>query len=222
MHRAATMAFVPSVHVFPGGGVDPRDAQEVPWFGPSPAQWSELIGTDTESAQMVVTAAIREVFEETGVLLAGPDGDSVAEPTSTWLADRQALEQRTLSFAQFLRREHLVLRSDLLGYRAHWTTPEFEPRRYDTRFFAARMPVGQLADGQSAEAQSVSWSRPIDLLDGHTRGELGILPPTLLMLEELATESDIDHVVTSRSDVPDIMPRVVEHDGALVLRVDRR
>ena len=81
LRRVSSMAFAPSMHVFPGGGVDRRDAEdELPWAGPAVEEWAEVFGTDEASARMLVAAAIREIFEETGVLLAAhPDGRPVSE-----------------------------------------------------------------------------------------------------------------------------------------------
>lgn len=220
VHRASTMAFAPSMHVFPGGGVDPRDADDLPWFGPSPQDWAGLLHTDVEPARMLVAAAVREVFEETGVLLAGPGPEALARPSASWLTDRRALVDRTLGFGELLRRDGLVLRADLLSYRAHWTTPVFEPKRYDTRFFAAAIPAGQEADDQSDEAQSADWSQPGDLLRAYADGRVNLLPPTIVMLEELAEAQTVADVLVSRTDVAEVMPRLVEDNGELTMRVD--
>ena len=83
-----------------------------------------------------------------------------------WEADRAALVARELSFAEFLARRGLVLRSDLLGAWARWITPEFEPRRYDTWFFVAALPEGQRTRNASTEADRTVWIRPADAADG--------------------------------------------------------
>src|SRR6516165_6039634 len=123
LRRQSSMAFAPGAFVFPGGSVDARDAEiEVGWA--------------------VVSAAVRETFEECGVLLAGPTADTVVADTrgEDWEADRAALLARSVSLAGLLRRRGLVLRSDLLRPWARWITPVTEERRYDTRFFAAALP----------------------------------------------------------------------------------
>ena len=104
-------------------------------------------------------AAVRETFEESGVLLAGPSPDAVVDDTtgSDWEADRQALEARELAFTEFLDRRGLVLRTDLLGVWAGWLTPVFEPRRYRTWFFVAALPQGQRTRDVSTESSSVEW-----------------------------------------------------------------
>ena len=118
LRRVKTMEFVPDAVVFPGGRVDERDSNpNLPWCGPTPAQWAELMGCTEEVARRVVVAAAREVFEECGVLLAGPDEHSVVQDLSdpTWKENRTALENHEIAFADFLILHGLVLRTDLLG-----------------------------------------------------------------------------------------------------------
>src|SRR3954466_2343286 len=110
LRRHVDMAFAAGMCVFPGGGVDRRDFDtEIGWVGPSAAQWGELLGTDEAFARALVCAAVRETFEESGVLLAGPTGDTVVANTTgaDWESDRQALERRQVSFTSFLERRGL-------------------------------------------------------------------------------------------------------------------
>ena len=154
------MAFAAGMYVFPGGGVDPRDFDHtVGWAGPTAEEWAERLGTDAPMARALVCAAVRETFEESGVLLAGASGDEVVADTTgdDWEADRVALEARELSLTAFLERRGLVLRSDLLGAWAGWLTPVFEPRRYRTWFFVAVLPEGQRTRDVSSESASVTW-----------------------------------------------------------------
>jgi 8-oxo-dGTP pyrophosphatase MutT (NUDIX family) len=223
LKRASTMAFAPSMHVFPGGGVDRRDAAEdVPWAGPGPAEWARRLGTDEDTARMLVTAALREVFEESGVLLAGPTPDSVLEDVrgEVWSSRRAALVDRELSFAEVLAHEGLVLRGDLLSYRAHWVTPEFEARRYDTWFFAATVPHGQDADDATSEAETAGWVRPDEALRQGSSGEVFMLPPTLVCLEELMAARDAESVLAESRPVGCVMPTVVETPEGFVLRAE--
>ncbi len=144
LRRRASMAFAARMHAFPGGGVDPRDTDpRVPWVGPSPQEWGALLGCPAELAEALVCAAVRELFEECGVLLAGSDDEAVVGDVSgpDWEQDRLALLDRSLAMSQLLIRRGLRLRSDLLRPWAHWTTPVFEPRRYDTWFFVAALAV---------------------------------------------------------------------------------
>lgn len=187
--RAATMAFVPGAIAFPGGGVDGRDTEGgLPWRGPSPAEWAERMGCSESEARSVVAAAAREVFEETGVLLASRACSGEApEPLGEeqLAADRARVESRELSFGEYLRERGLELRSDLLSLRSHWVTPMYEPRRYDTYFFAAQLPEGQVADGRTSEAEASGWFTPQALLSFLDEGSVSIMPPTVSNLVSL-------------------------------------
>ncbi|MDY0813780.1 NUDIX hydrolase [Kitasatospora purpeofusca] len=185
LRRRTSMAFAAGMYAYPGGGVDRRDAEaELGWAGPGPQEWAERLGVDARTAQAVVCAAVRETFEEAGVLLAGPDADSVAEPRD-WTAERAALEAHELSFADFLRDHGLLLRSDLLAGWARWITPAFEERRYDTWFFVAALPTGQRAAREVGEADRVAWLTPAEAVRGYEEGRFGMLPPTVTVLREL-------------------------------------
>ncbi|GAB2722122.1 NUDIX hydrolase [Kitasatospora kifunensis] len=185
LRRRSSMAFAAGMYAYPGGGVDPRDAEQAPaWAGPSPQEWAARLGVDRATAQAVVCAAVRETFEEAGVLLAGPDAHTMA-PERDWSAERAALEAHELSFAEFCREHELVLRSDLLGGWARWITPAFEERRYDTWFFVAALPPGQRAAREVGEADRVAWLSPAEAVQGYTEGRYGMLPPTVSVLREL-------------------------------------
>ncbi|MFJ9466081.1 NUDIX hydrolase [Streptomyces caniferus] len=209
LRRRTSMAFAGGAYAYPGGSVDPRDERPVAWAGPSRAQWAVRMGVDPATAQTIVCAAVRETFEESGVLLAGPSAETVVTDTTgeDWEADRAALVAHELSFADFLGRRGLVLRSDLLGAWARWITPEFEPRRYDTWFFVAALPEGQRTlpqgpaaspgpggtPGASTEADLAVWIRPEEAAAGYDRGELLMMPPTIATLRSLqpyATAAD--------------------------------
>jgi 8-oxo-dGTP pyrophosphatase MutT (NUDIX family) len=220
LRRTATMAFAAGFFVFPGGSVDPRDEQfaDEAWVGPLPQWWAEALTSDEPTARALVCAAVRETFEESGVMLAGPDADSVVADTSgeAWEADRLALLDRTLSLAELLRRRHLVLRADLLRAWSHWITPEVEPKRFDTRFFVAAMPAGQRTRDVGGEADRVAWLRPADAVAANQRGDLSILPPTLATLTDLAAYSTVDEILAAGDlrTVEPVMPKLTldEHD----------
>lgn len=198
IRRAATMAFAAGMYAFPGGTVDPRDTTVEPgWAGPTPAEWAARLGLDEPTARAVVSAAVREVFEECGVLLAGPDRSTVVGDVSAadWEAARVALIARELGFAELLADRGLVLRSDLLTPWARWLTPEFEPRRYDTYFFLARLPAAQVTRDVGGEAEQVVWDRPEVL------AELPMLPPTLATLRSLSGYPSLDAAMTAKRDV---------------------
>ncbi|NJP31502.1 NUDIX hydrolase [Micromonospora thermarum] len=199
IRRVAAMAFG-GMYAFPGGGVDPSDsAAHVGWAGPTPAEWGVRLGLAPEAAQAVVCAAAREVFEEAGVLLAGPDAGTVVGDVSgdDWEAARVALERRDVGFADLLADRGLTLRSDLLLPWSRWITPEFEPRRFDTYFFVALLPAGQRTRDVSGEADRTLWIRPADAGARAGAGELTMLPPTLVTLGQVAACGDLDAVAAA-------------------------
>lgn len=220
--RRASMAFAGGAYAYPGGGVDPRDERPVGWAGPPPRVWADRLGLDETTARAVVCAAVRETFEESGVLLAGPDSGSVVTDTTgeRWEADRRALVARELPFAEFLDRRGLLLRSDLLAAWARWITPEFEERRYDTWFFAAALPSGQRTRDVSGEADRTVWLRPADAAAGYDRGEMPMLPPTIATLRELAgyrTAADVVSGAPARDLTPVVARAELLPDGGIVL-----
>ncbi len=223
LKRVSGMAFAPSMHVFPGGGVDPRDGESgLPWAGPTPEEWAERMGCTPAEAQMYVVAAIREVFEEVGVLLAGSSasGPLVDPHDETWAGVRERLVTRELSLAEVLVERRLVLRSDLIVAKAHWLTPVFEPRRFDTWFFAAVMPEHQVADGETSEAETAEWVVPEDLLEEYAAGQASLLPPTLVWVEQVGAAARAADFVSHNDDLPLIMPEIVETPDGPAMRID--
>jgi 8-oxo-dGTP pyrophosphatase MutT (NUDIX family) len=222
LRRQASMAFAAGMSVFPGGSVDARDADEdVAWAGPDAEQWGRVLAAPPDLARALVCAAVRETFEESGVLLAGATPDTVvADPTSDdWERDRNALLDRSLSLAELLARRHLVLRSDLLRSWSRWITPVIEPRRYDTRFFAAALPGGQRTRDVGGEAAAVYWTGPQEALETGRRGEIALLPPTAVTLAELAACGDLDGALARVPDSGARRPEVLLRDGAAWLTV---
>jgi 8-oxo-dGTP pyrophosphatase MutT (NUDIX family) len=188
LRRASVMAFAAGYCVFPGGGVDPRDDDAgIGWAGPSAQDWGDLLGTTADHARSLVCAAVRETFEESGVLLAGPTPDTLVRDATgdDWEEDRSRLEAGSVAFSEVLRRRGLVLRTDLLRWWGSWVTPEQEPRRYDTRFFVARLPEGQVTRDVSTESDQVHWLAVRDALDAVDTGRLTMLPPTYVTCLEL-------------------------------------
>jgi 8-oxo-dGTP pyrophosphatase MutT (NUDIX family) len=216
LRRVAGMAFAGGMTVFPGGGVDQRDADaSVAWTGPEPRWWAQRFGCEIGLARALVCAAVRETFEESGVLLAGPDPDTVVADTSTYADARQALVARDLSLARFLAANGLVLRADLLRPWANWVTPAEEPRRYDTKFFLAELPAGQRADGSTSEADHASWRRPADAIDDWRAGRRGLLPPTWVTLSDVAEFDTVDAVMAADRVITKVMPKVIRDNGVL-------
>jgi 8-oxo-dGTP pyrophosphatase MutT (NUDIX family) len=222
LRRKPSMAFAPGAFVFPGGSVDARDAdEEVAWTGPEAAEWGRIFDAPPALARALVCAAVRETFEESGVMLAGESPDSVVADTTSddWEADRKALLDRSLSLAELLSRRGLVLRADLLRPWARWITPVVEPRRFDTRFFAAALPAGQRTRDVGGEASEVAWVVPAEALAAGKRGELRLFPPTAVTLSELAACGDLDTVLTGPREVVPIIPEVQMREGAVWLTV---
>ena len=223
LRRKQSMPFAPGAYVFPGGSVDTRDADaDVAWSGPDVTEWARWLGSTPALARGLLCAAVRETFEESGVLLAGasPD-DGTVPPAEDLEPDRLALLDRSLSLAGLLARRGLVLRSDLLKPWARWITPELESRRYDTRFFAAVLPERQRTREIRDEADEFAWLRPPDVLAAAGRGEVALMPPTAVTLAELAGCGDVaaalaapraDYPAAAR-DHPGRRARVAEHAG---------
>jgi 8-oxo-dGTP pyrophosphatase MutT (NUDIX family) len=217
LRRTRALEFAPGACVFPGGSVDERDADpaitEEGWAGPSPADLGYLLGITADRARALVCAAVRETFEESGVLLAGPSPAKLVQDSA--VEDRHALLDGSLSLGELLSRRGLVLRADLLTPWARWITPEISPRRFDTWFFAAALPPGQLA-GLTAtgpgESESGTWWRPAAALEAARAGQITLLPPTAVTLAELAAYQDVDGVLGERRVITPLLPTVVVED----------
>lgn len=214
LRRHAQMAFAGGMAVFPGGGVDERDFDaEVAWTGPTPAEWAGQLGCDEALARALVCAAVRETFEESGVLFAGTSPDDLVADTSDadWEADRVALEARELAFTDFLSRRGLTLRTDLLRLWSTWITPVFEPRRYNTRFFVAALPPGQETRDVSSESEEVEWMAVREAIRQVDEEQLLMLPPQYCTCMELyaATSAAAALDEADRHQVDPFLPEVV-------------
>lgn len=216
--RGRTMDFAPGAHVFPGGSVDPRDGELAGL--PAVAELSGVLGVPADRCRSIIGAAVRETFEECGVLLAG-DGPAGAPPDPPDPADRAALLAGTDSLADVLGRRGLAPHGDALIPWGRWITPEVSDRRYDTWFFVAAMPEGQVADAGlsgagdgGGEADSAEWLRPGEALDAARRGEMTLLPPTAVTLAELASFGTVAEVLAQRRSIEPRMPAVLVADGA--------
>ncbi len=213
MRRHARMHFAAGTMVFPGGGVDDRDRSAAAelrqaWAGPPPEWWAKRFNIEPDLAEALVCAAARETFEESGVLFAGPADQSLTAPdgivgdASVYRESRRALAEGALSFADFLRAENLVLRSDLLRPWANWVTPEAErTRRYDTYFFVGALPQGQRADGENTESDHAGWTTPEAAIDDFAAGRSFLLPPTWTQLDSLAGRTVADVLAVERQIV---------------------
>ncbi|PKW13783.1 NUDIX hydrolase [Saccharopolyspora spinosa] len=211
--RVKGMPFAGGMTVFPGGGVDQRDADaSVAWSGPDAGWWAERFGCSPDAARALVCAAVRETFEESGVLLAGADRTTVVGDTSRYADARAALVSREVSLAKFLADEGLVVRADLLRPWANWVTPEREPRRYDTRFFLAALPEGQRADAVTTEAAEAYWATPKQVLEDFEQGRCYLLPPTRVTLSELAECGSLPTAFAAERTLDKILPKLVRRN----------
>ncbi|WP_395729133.1 NUDIX hydrolase [Nakamurella sp.] len=220
LRRVPAMAFAAGMTVFPGGGVDPADGTDIGWYGPDAGWWGAALGEEPAMARGLVVAAVRELFEETGVLLAGPGPDG---PVPVLPADiREAVVERRASLWQVLADAGLGIRSDLLRPWANWLTPPGQGRRYDTFFFAAALPAGQQARMLTTEADLGEWRRPDELFAERAAGRTKLMPPTMVMLRDLAGFGSVrqllaePRVVTKVRVRPEDVARLVAGDGMVV------
>lgn len=229
LERHARSAFLPDLYVFPGGRVDPGDhelADRVRGLSPSEAR-ARASTVDAEAALGFYVAAIRETFEEAGVLLATRRGETrlVSGRLAAELS-RHRLEMQAgrLSFREIVLEHDLDLAADRLNVHGHWITPEIVPHRFDTLFFLAAAPPGQEAAHDGIESSSHVWIRPEDALAQARRNERQMIFPQIANLETIAGFTKVSDVVASsraRPVVP-ITPRIAGEgeDRRLVIPAD--
>jgi glyoxylase-like metal-dependent hydrolase (beta-lactamase superfamily II)/8-oxo-dGTP pyrophosphatase MutT (NUDIX family) len=212
------MAFGPGLHVFPGGAVDASDADPV-LAGRSvlsPAACAAAWAGDLEPSAAIAhhVCAVRELFEEAGILLAATRGGAVPDPLVLAAASRAGEP-----FAALVARLDLVLRTDLLVPLSRWVTPPVGvTRRYDARFYAAALPPGASVAPDGREVAAHEWLAPDAALDAMAAGRIGLWPPTATTLQQLAGARDLDDVRRRLAPVsPDAAPDVAEI-GPLVTR----
>jgi 8-oxo-dGTP pyrophosphatase MutT (NUDIX family) len=198
MRRPATMAFAPGVWVVPGGSVDAADADAAASLSTMDghAGWAAT-GLSTVDSGRVLAAAVREVFEETAVLLATDATGAVPSlPSRRRVRDRAALRAGTADFGALLRRDGLRLERRLLVPWSRWITPAWVPkRRFDTYFFVAAQPAGQEPVRARTEASAARWLRPADALDRFARD---LMTPTRTLLAALG---DVRSTATLRDEL---------------------
>lgn len=222
MKRPGTMKFAAGAYVFPGGRVDEADSDpRIGWHGTSPEEFGAKLGASPDAARALVVAAVRETYEESGILLAGtPDGEPVIPSGPEWDADCAAVRTGELSFPDLLAARGLVILASRIVPWARWITPVVEPRRYDTRFFAAIVPPGQTVDGHLAEADKIAWTAPSDALAAAEAGEIMLLPPTIATLTEFAEASgDVAGFLRQPREIAPVQPRIFAENGQVWLEV---
>ncbi len=198
----------PDLHVFPGGKVDDQDLLDDQVRGCTSAVANRLLGLQAGGLRYWVTA-IRECFEECGVLLARRDGEFLTLNDQGEVARfdgyRQSLIEGRMTMADLCRKESLVLAADCLLYHSHWLTPESAPRRFDTRFFVARMPPAQDTAAHAEETVGEHWVSPQAALDEAAAGRWQMISPTtttLATLEPFATVADAFAAVAEETHLP--------------------
>lgn len=196
IRRAASMVFAGGMIAFPGGGVDLSDHDTIPSAGPAPEAWSTRLGVESRRAEAIITAAVRECFEETGLLLTTPPHSISYDGGpwhSSWAPWRTRVDSHEISMATMLQDNALVADTGRLVELSRWITPVGPPRRYDTFFFGIDLPTSGLhePDGECGEFDDSGWSRPKDMLDAFAREEVYLLPPTLAHFEELSAAESV-------------------------------
>jgi 8-oxo-dGTP pyrophosphatase MutT (NUDIX family) len=222
LRRSLASEFVSGAYVFPGGAVDPADGE------------AEMLGrctgrTDVEASAILEldfgglaywVSALRECFEEAGVLMAArADGRPLTfedpDVQARFVGHRRALNGGEQSFDEICRTEELTLPADALHYVGHWITPEGPPRRYDTRFFAALAPSGQTAVHDEVETIDHMWVTPADALAQHHAGEIRLMYPTvwhLRLLAQCATTAELVAWMSNLHTVSTIQPELIIDD----------
>lgn len=216
LRRHRRSGFAAGAWVFPGGVVDARDREGAlleRLDGPTPGEWARRLGiVDAGEALGYVAAAIREAFEETGILLAHPDPVTPppADAAESLEVARRALLNDVVSLREVVVGNGLRLSGGELVYIAHWITPTPEPRRYDTRFFAAHAPAGAECTVHDAEMTDALWLTPAQAVRRFEAGEMTLLPPTVHTLRQLARFATWEQMRAWLRDapVPSILPRM--------------
>lgn len=220
VRRVISSDFMPDVYVFPGGSVSRDDAA---------AELSEgvcapvaLTSCDPEGRTVlgkgVRAAAIRELFEEAGVLLAYRGGAILSIPeeqVAHFDSYRQGFQKREGSLVEMAHAENLVLAADHLGYFAHWITPEGMPKRFDTHFFITTAPAEQSAEYDRVETSEGIWIAPSEALARSERNEFPLVFATIYQLRELAAFGSVKEALEhcAISHVPTRIPVLTQEDG---------
>lgn len=219
MERNANTVFAGGMWVFPGGSVDADD-------DPEQFQHISIHRTDADASRLMdlsrgglayYIAAIREAFEEAGILLAlDRDTHELVDLKDTATAarfevHRQDINDSNRNFVDIIEEENLILDAGQMHYVARWITPEGPPRRFDARFFVTRMPRRQTPIHDDNELVHSTWMSPKEILDRFEREDMVLMSPTLRMVRSLAKFRSADEVIESAAtNLPDERARVNE------------
>lgn len=221
---------------FPGGLTLPDDSALIPWIGPSPEEWRQRFKLeDPTQAHSVVVTAVREAFEETGLLLAGADETSTVETSegTDSMAARVAVSSGEKSLADYLNKRGLKLRTDLLRPVGRWQSPDFRHKRYDAHFFATVAPVGQNATLHEEKGIWGKWVNVQELFDTKDTTELGdmigqpdtvgktledlVTPGVLTILEAMAASTTSIAFLAKKRNIQVKKAQVIKQDGEYML-----
>ena len=224
VRRHGKSHFAGNAYVFPGGVMEESDYE--------PKMESLCCGLTFQQAKGIITdtpyperalgffiAAIRETFEEVGILFAYQRSSELLsfneEESLRFDSYRKKVQENLISLKEMIRKEKLLLAVDQLSYFAHWITPEAAPIRFDTHFFIAPAPTGQVAVHDAIETTQQLWISPKEALNRHRQNLFPMLPPTVSNLNILSCFSSVDEAVASMQGkkIPTILPRVVIEDG---------
>lgn len=207
--RVREMAFAAGMSVFPGGRVDPADA-DLPFVPGAAEDVARRYGCTETEALALLGAAVRETFEETGVLLTAPDADLSGA--------RSDVEAGRVAFGDLLRANGLKVDTDALRPWSRWITPKGEARRYDTCFFVAALPDGAHAQDVTTESSTAGWVPVTEAVEQAQRGERGLLPPTIVTLASIAPFATVADVLAAspERDLAAISPAIsIERDRVI-------
>jgi 8-oxo-dGTP pyrophosphatase MutT (NUDIX family) len=222
LKRHRSSGFVPGAYVFPGGRVDPADRESI-----------ELLQTVSQAeddssfpAAEYWIAALREIFEETGVLLARTTTGawSAAAGTDPNLEEwREGLMTERASLGELLEARQLTLDAREMAYLAHWITPVAEPRRFDTRFFLARLPAQQEVRADPREMDDAVWLTAAEALSAFQAGRLTMVFPTVKTLQMLEPYHTVEQALQAarRSSITPILPRLVRTGEGVGIVIDQ-
>ena len=227
------------VLAFPGGSLETSDDDAVGWLGPPPSYWAERMGTaDVGLARRHVIGAIRELFEETGILLAGPDLSSTVENNTSpeWMRAREAVADQEKSFTDVLAKRGLSVRTDLLKPLVNWLSPDFSHRRFNTRYFAATVPMNQQPSMLASKGVWARWVCVRKVIAERDTTALGdevgqpntvglrlgqlLVPGSEIMLEKMASANGCIAYLSYKRSAHVYQPTLVEEDSVLRLEVE--
>ena len=226
LRRNRATGFVPGAWVFPGGRVDAADGEDAlaeRWDGLTREEAAGRLGLAEGADPAAIAyygAAVREAVEETGLwpgVVGGGDGPS----RDAIRKAREALLGQGVSFAQVLGALDARLDGSAVEYIAHWVTPAVEPRRYDTRFFAVKVPPGARAVYDEREMTGAVWLTPAAALARHRHGRLPMIFPTIRTLEDLCGFGNVEDLLAyyRGRTVPRVQPEIVRTATGVSLRV---